>query len=45
MRKLYDVTSRDIGGLLDFSHPPRAVKGDYQRGAPMGREADEKRER
>ena len=23
----YDVASEDIGGLLDFSKPPRTIKG------------------
>ena len=28
----YDVASEDIGGLLDFSKPPRTIKGMVPKG-------------
>ena len=28
----YDVASEDIGGLLDFSKPPRTIKGMVRNG-------------
>ena len=32
VEELYDVSSEDIGGLLDFSKPPRTIKGMVRNG-------------
>ena len=46
VKEPYDVAPVGIGGLLDFSKPPRAIKEEwYQMEAPIGRGADRKRVR
>ena len=41
----YDVASKDVGGLLDFTMPPETIKGLEPNGGSNSRGADRKRAR